>query len=125
MDKQSGIGIGNKNVSIHIDDLIVTLGDGNEINAITFFDAFTGAIKQYDGIIKEKIGKDVLVNKTNTRKEFSISKIITSLLSIGIPLDAAFSISKNATETLLSFCYNNSGNAFDTKLIRKTVCDAI
>lgn len=44
MDKQSGIGIGNKNVSIHIDDLIVTLGDGNEINAITFFDAFTGAI---------------------------------------------------------------------------------
>lgn len=125
MDKQLGVGIGNKNVNIHIEDLIVSLEDGNEINAIKFFEAYVDAIKIYDDEIKGKIGKEVLVNKTNTQKEFCISKIITSLLSIGIPLDAAFSISKRATESLLSFCNEDNGQAFDTKLIRKTVCDSI
>lgn len=125
MDKQLGIGIGNKNVNIHIEDLIVALEDGNEINAIKFFDAYVDAIKIYDDKIKDKIGKEVLVNKTNTQKEFSISKIIASLLSIGIPLDAAFSISKKATESLLLFCNEDNGRAFDTKIIRKTICDSI
>lgn len=125
MDKQLGVGIGNKNVNIHIEDLIVSLEDGNEINALKFFDAYVDAIKKYDDEIKSKIGKEVLVNKTNTQKEFSISKIITSLLSIGIPLDAAFSISKRATESMLLLCNEGNGQAFDTKLIRKTICDSI
>lgn len=96
--KQKNFGIKNRNISINIDKLTVDLDNGYEIKVSDFFEAYAVALEEYNEKIKEKVGSEVLVNKTNSLKNFDIAKIITSLLSIGIPLDATFDIAKNAAE---------------------------
>lgn len=125
MDKKEikQINHGEGNTNINIDQLSITIGDGKEVNASDFFGSFVNALQNYDEYLIEKLGEKIIVNKTNKEEDFSASKILKSLLTIGMPLDAAFSVFENSITNLVK--QHVEGKKFETKEIRRIVCESI
>lgn len=125
MDKKETkqINHGKGNTNINIDQLLITIEDGKEVNARVFFDSFVNALQNYDKYLIEQLGDKIIVNKTNKEEDFSASKILKSLLTIGMPLDAAFSVFENSITNLVK--QHVEGKKFETKEIRKIVCESI
>lgn len=121
MNKQYNRGSENKNISIN--ELSVTIFNGLDVLATDFFNSYGRALQEYDEYIAKELGLKLIVNKTNREEKFIASKILKSLLTIGVPLDAAFIIFRSTIEKL--FENRNENYKLDTKTVRKLVCEAI
>lgn len=127
-EKNKQIIRGDGNSNYNVNELNIQIkNDYNDyiVNAADFFNSYCTALDDYDKYIKELIGEKIIVNKTNKEEDFSASKILKSLLTIGIPLDATFVIFKEAIEKIIAYKGANDEHKLDTKTIRKIVCDSI
>lgn len=123
LNKQVNRGKGNTNISI--EEFNITIGNGATITATDFFNSYSVALNDYDEYLKKELGSKIIINKTNREEDFCVSKILKSLLTIGIPLDAAFVIFRESIEKIIGYKTTSGECKLNTKIIRKLVCDSI
>ena len=129
MNKQVNKGKGNINITAPITITINVNGKAENVDVDALF--ILGKVAQVfsseDKFINDSIPGKIIVNKTNDKEEFKTSKIITSLLQLGIPLSAAYEIAQLTIYRIKEFIttYRNTENILTTKDIRKMVSESI
>lgn len=78
-----------------------------------------------DQIIHEKLGSSEIRNKTNVPEEFQTTKIMTSLIKIGILFPAIAKIVRKAIDDLIVWAESNGKQKLTTQVVRRIVLSAI
>ncbi len=87
---------------------------------------FISIFEEEDQIINEKLCKQKIINKFGNEESFKSSKIIRSLITIGIPFHAVAEIVRKTLDTLIrSVPPDALGWRLDTKQIRLIVIESI
>lgn len=119
--KQKGIGLNNKNISV--DTININSSIADLLKTLSYsFDA-------EDKEINRKLPNRVLINKTQGHEAYQTSKIVSSLLQLGIPLTAAFEIAQKTIEKVWNYIDLNTSSdkniPLSTKNIREMVSQSI
>ncbi len=117
----------NNNSNNQIMCIINVNGKDEEVELLDILNAISLNFESEDERINEKLSNKVLINKTNDHETYQTYKIITSLLQLGIPLTAAYSIAQLTINHIKEFIYENGGSSVElsTKDIRKMVSQSI
>lgn len=87
---------------------------------------FLSVFEEEDQLIHNKLGNQKIINKCGNDEQFMSSKIVRSLITIGIPFPAVAEIVKNALDDLFKKIPSNTKDwRLDTKQIRLTVLESI
>lgn len=118
---QKNFGISNKNISV--DTININSSIADLLKTLSYsFDA-------EDKEINRKLPNRVLINKTQGHETYQTSKIISSLLQLGIPLTATFEIAQRTIEKVWNYIDLNTSSAdsapLSTKNIREMVSQSI
>ena len=90
------------------------------------WETFLLLFDEEDQLINEKLGENGFINKTGYPEKFSSTKIMASLIKIGIPFPAIAEITKNAIEIILAWTnIKKEDETLSTKRVREIVLDAI
>ena len=129
MFTQVNVGIGNRNSHIEIQNGIVII-DPNSRNRYTISELWEVLINQFemkDLEINQQLPQNVLINKTEGKEQFNSSKIISSLMQIGIPFPATVEIVEETISEVERWIAENKRNKtqLTTKIIRQIVSSVI
>lgn len=129
MLKQVNVGIGNQNSSIEIKNGIVII-DPNSRSQYTISELWEVLINQFemkDTEINQQLPQNVLINKTQGKEQFNSSKIISSLMKIGIPFPATVEIVEKTISEVEYWIVQNKmqKTQLTTKIIRQIVSSVI
>lgn len=118
---QKNFGISNKNISV--DTININSSIADLLKTLSYsFDA-------EDKEINRKLPNRVLINKTQGHETYQTSKIMSSLLQLGIPLTAAFEIAQKTIEKVWNYIDLNASSddsaPLSTKNIREMVSQSI
>ena len=129
MTNQANFGIGNENTHIEIKNGIVYLNADSprQYSISELWDALINQFKIKDDEINRLLPENVLINKTQGKEQFSSSKIISSLMKIGIPFPATVEIVENTIMKVEKWISENenSDHRLTTKIIRQIVSSVI
>ena len=129
MFTQVNVGRGDKNSHIEIQNGIVII-DPNSRNRYTISELWEVLINQFemkDQEINQQLPQNVLINKTEGKEQFNSSKIISSLMKIGIPFPATVEIVEGTISEVEHWIAENKRNKaqLTAKIIRQIVSSVI
>lgn len=132
MKTQEQKNIGNSNTnSINSNNkctfIINFNGTTETMNLFEILNIVSKSFDEEDKIINCSLPNKVLVNKTGHHESYKTSKIITSLLQLGIPLEATYEIAQSTANRIKQHISsnNNAQESITTKDIRKLVTMSI
>lgn len=129
MMKQINLGINNKNVDIKIEQgqIIIEANKEFKCGIAELWEYLINQFDVADKKINNAICGNVLNTKTQTTEPYDSSKIISSLIKIGIPLPAAIEIAENTLIDIEKWIDKNkiSETRLTTKVIRQIVSRSI
>ena len=125
MEKQINVGFNNRNTHIHIEEGNIIISADSEIKC-SIKELWKHLINQFaaaDERINASIHGNVLVTKTQTTELYDSSKILVSLMKIGIPLPAAIEIADKTIHEIEKWIAKNRNKEtqLTTKIIRQIV----
>lgn len=128
--EQKNIGSGNTNTVNSNNILTFTININGNTECVGLSDLFKAIgknFKEIDKEINESLPQKVLVNKTNYNEAYQTNKIITSLLQLGIPIEATYEIAQATVNRIKEFILTNKDETVQltTKDIRKMVSVSI
>lgn len=119
MNKDTQTAIGSGNVQIHINNLSYNVKD--------VYKGITKFFEEFDDEINKYFPQEIEYSKfDDVRCKFKTSKILSSLVKIGIPFESALSIVYNVDLTILDECEAGAyKDGLSTHKIRKVVAKTI
>lgn len=129
MVKQVNLGLNNQNTNIKIEQGKIIIAANTEFKC-TISELWECLINQFDAAdkkINNSISGNVLITKTQTAEPYDSSKIISSLVKIGIPLPASLEIAEKTLIEIEEWISKNKNSEvrLTTKVIRQIVSLAI
>lgn len=126
MVNQRNIGSKNTNISNSNNQITCVVninGRDENVEVSEVLKAISFNFESEDERINNKLSNKVLINKTNDHEPYQTVKIITSLLKLGIPLVAAYSIAQLTIDRIKELIYLSESDSVEvsTKDIRRMV----
>ncbi len=128
--EQKNIGSGNIN-NVNSNNkctVVININGKNEtMNLLDVLSMISKSFDEVDKTINISLPNKVLVNKTGHHEAYQTSKIITSLLQLGIPLEATYEIAQATVDRIQRYILSNDTpkKEITTKDIRKLVTMSI
>ena len=130
MAKQHNFGFNNSNTSIEISGQNINISIGDKTVPLPLHDvweyATSNLFSEEDSAINRKL-PDRVTNKANNPEKYDSSKIIRSLISVGVPLPCACDLALATLTKVHNWIdeHKNPSDSLSTKTIRRFVSQAL